>query len=91
VQPSDDRPGAVPRHWIARPTRRGGGTRYINPANPHDQVRVMPGDPNRPHPAQQGPYVKRTKDGLTYDAEGRTVDPRSPKAHIPLRDFRVRE
>jgi hypothetical protein len=65
--------------------------RYINPENPHDQVRIMPGEPNSPHPAQQTPYVKRMKDGSAYDAAGRRVDPRSPAAHIPLREFRFKE
>jgi hypothetical protein len=91
LQGSDDRPGGIPSHWIATPTRKGGGTRYVNPKNPHDQVRLMPGEPNSPHPAQQQPYVKRMKDGLAYDAAGRVVDPRSAEARIPLRDFRFRE
>ena len=91
MQSSDDRPGGTPRHWIAKPTRKGGGIRYINPANPHDQVRVMPGDPNSPHPVQQTPYVKRMKDGAAYDAAGQVVDARSAEAHIPLRGFRFKE
>ena len=91
MQGSDAWPGGTPEHWIAKPTRKGGGVRYINPANPHDLVRVMPGDPHSPHPAQQRPYVKRMKDGSAYDAAGRTVDPRSAEAHIPLPDFRFKE
>jgi hypothetical protein len=91
LQGSDDRPGGTPEHWIAKRTRKGGGMRYINPENPHDQVRVMPAQPNSPHPAQQTPYVKRMKDGLALDAAGRTVDPRSAEAHIPLRDFTFKE
>lgn len=66
LQASNDRPGGIPRDWIAKPTRKGAGMRYINPENPHDHVRVMPGEPNSPHPAQQRPYVKRMKDGLAY-------------------------
>jgi hypothetical protein len=88
---SDDRPGGIPRHRIAKPTMKGSGIRYINPGNRHDLVRVMPGDPTSPHPAQQRPYGKRMKDGSAYDAAGRRVDPRSAKAHIPLRDFRFKE
>jgi hypothetical protein len=65
--------------------------RYINPENPHDHVRVMPGDPDSPHRAQQTPYVKRMKDGSAYDAGGGTVDPRSAEAHIPLWNFRFKE
>jgi hypothetical protein len=91
LRASNDRPGGIPHHWIAKPTRKGSGTRFINPENPHDQVRVMPGEPNSPHPAQQTPYVKRMKDGSAYDAAGRKVDSRSAEAHIPLRDFRFKE
>jgi hypothetical protein len=91
LQASDDRPGDTPDHWIAKPTRKGGGMSYINPANPHDQVRVMPGEPYSPNAAQQTPYAKRMKDGFAYDAAGRTVDSRSAEAHIPLRDFRFKE
>ena len=65
--------------------------RYINPENLHDQVRVLPGQPNSPHPAQRTPYVKRMKDGSAYDAAGRKVVPRSAMAHIPLREFRFKE
>ena len=91
MQGSDDRPGGIQGHWIAKPTRKGGGIRYINPTNAHDQVRVMPGDRNSPHPARQRPYVKRMKDGSAYDAAGCSVDPRSAEAHVPLRAFRFKE
>lgn len=87
----DDRPGGIPPHWKPRPTRKGGGTTYVNPANPHDLVRVMPGNPNSPNPAQRSPYVKRMKDGTAYDVRGRPVDARSPEAHIPVDDFRFGE
>ncbi len=86
---SHDRPGGTPEHWIAKPTKKGGGVRYINPANPHDHVRVMPGDPNSPHPARQGPYVKRTKDGVAYDATGRAVGPRSAGGSHPAPGVQV--
>jgi hypothetical protein len=91
LQSSDDRPGGIPEPWIAKPTRKGGGMRYVNPDNPHDQVRIMPAQPKSPYPAQQTPYVKRVKDGLAYNAAGHKVDSRSPEAHIPLREFRFKE
>jgi hypothetical protein len=91
LQGSNDRPGGIPLDWIAKPTKKGAGMRYINPENPHDHVRIMPGEPNSPHPAQQTPYVKRMRDGLAYDAAGRRVDPKSAEAHIPLRAFRFKE
>ena len=86
-----DRPGGIPQSWQATPTRKGGGWRYTNPANPHDHVRVMPGNLTSPNPAQHAPYVKRMKDGVAYDASHSPVDPKSPAAHIPLPNFRFQE
>lgn len=88
---SDDRPGGTPPHWKATTTKRGGGTKYTNPDNPHDHVRDMPGDPNSPWPAQRRPYVKRMKDGRAYDAKGMPVNPKSPEAHIPRERFKFAE
>ena len=81
----------IPAHWPEQPTKRGGGTKYANPDNPHDTVRIMPGNPRSPHPAQQRPYVKRMKEGRALDPTGEPVDPRSPEAHIPLDAFKFRE
>jgi hypothetical protein len=88
---SQQRPGGIPLHWLAEPAKKGGGTKYLNPANPHDHARIMPGDPKSPHPAQRAPYVKRMRDGIAYDVSGRPVDPRSAEAHIPLREFRFKD
>lgn len=81
------RPRGVPDNWVVTGTKKGGGTQYINPKNPHDRVRVMPGNPNSPNPAQQNPYVKRQIDGKFYDASGNVVPGDSPEAHIPLEKF----
>ena len=91
LQNSDDRPGGIPHHWQVEPTRKGGGQRYTNPRDPHDHVRVMPGNPASPNPAQRAPYAKRMKNGVAYDANHRPVDRRSPAAHVSLQDFRFRE
>jgi hypothetical protein len=91
LQGSDDRPGGIPQHWQIAPTRKGGGRRFTNPRDPHDHVRVMPGNPDSPNPAQRAPYAKRMKNGVAYDARHRPVDRRSPAAHVPLQDFRFRE
>ena len=47
----------------------------------------MPGNPNSPNPAQQGPYIKRQKDGKFFDKDGNEVDGDSTASHIPLEDF----
>jgi hypothetical protein len=84
-------PHGIPAHWRKQPSKRGGGTKYANPNNPHDTLRIMPGNPKSPNPAQQRPYVKRMKDGRALDAAGKPVDPRSREAHIPLDEFKFRE
>lgn len=84
---SSARPKGVPVTWIAQPTRSGGGTRFVDPSNPHNSVRVMPGNPNSPFPNSQRPYVRHIRDGNSLDIEGKVVSKTSPDAHIPLEEF----
>jgi len=81
---------AIPEDWLVKPAKKGGGTQYINPKNPHDRVSVMPGNPNSPNPAHREPCVKRMRDGQAFDKNGNPVDPNSPAAHIPTDRFRFR-
>lgn len=81
------RPPGVPDEWVAQPSKKGDGTAYINPNNAHERVRVMPGDPSSPNPAQRQPYVKWQKDGQFLDQNGNVVPGNSPEAHIPLNQF----
>jgi hypothetical protein len=57
MPPHLPKPAGIPDDWIVRPTEKGGGTAYVNPANPNDRVRVMPGDPDSPFPMRRVPYV----------------------------------
>ena len=81
------RPPGIPTDWIEKASKKGGGVKYTNPNNPHDSVRVMPGNPNSPNPAQQIPYIKRMKNGSGLDKFGNPVDPSSLEAHILLSEF----
>jgi RHS repeat-associated protein len=81
---ADDRPPNVPADWVKQPSKKGGGTVYVDPKNPHNRVRVMPGNPNSPNPAQRQPYMKVQVNGQTVDANGNPVPSDSPEAHIPL-------
>lgn len=89
--PALPKPEGIPPNWLEKPTRKGGGMEYINPENPNDRVRVMPGNPNSPHLSQQQPYVKDQTWGRFVDKEGKPIegeDPgHSPKAHIPYPDY----
>lgn len=84
------RPPGVPRNWVAKPSRNGGGTRWVDPANPHNNVRVMPGDPKSPYPNSQKPYVRHTRNGQAVDVHGNTVPKNTPDAHIQFKDFKWR-
>lgn len=81
------RPKGVPADWVAKPSKTGDGTRFVDPANPHNSVRVMPGDPKSPFPNSQRPYVRHLKDGQSLDVNGNVVPKNTPEAHIPLEDF----
>ncbi len=85
-----EKPKGIPDNFIKSPSRKGGGDKYSDPSNPHENVRSMPGNPKSPNPAQQGPYVKQMRDGNAIDANGNAVDPNSPEAHIPTGQYQFR-
>ena len=84
------KPAGIPDNWIEKPSKKGGGTEYVNPDDPNDRVRVMPGDRNSPYPHQREPYVIDQKGGFR-DVNGNPIPgpkPRAtPEAHIPYKDF----
>lgn len=86
-------PEGIPDSWKVRPTRGDGGVQYYNPANPNQNVRVMQGNPNSPHPNSQAPYVRQQNAGGTYLRQDGTPSPlpngglRDGDAHIPLDKF----
>jgi hypothetical protein len=76
------------QHLDPPPSNKGGGERFRNPENKHDEVRSMPGNPNSPNPAQKNPYVTRQADGKSYNVDGKEVPRNSPEAHIPKEQFK---
>ena len=80
----------IPTGWITKTSKRGGGTIFQHPTNPHNSIRTMPGNPNSPWPSQQVPYVKFMKDGKFYDVNGNPLANGSlPEAHIPFEKFNI--
>lgn len=79
----------VPSHWRIVPSKKGGGVRYIDPSptNKGNSVRIMPGNPNSPHPNSQVPYARWTKNGQYLDKHGNVVSKNAPEGHIPLDEF----
>ncbi|MCX5742960.1 MAG: hypothetical protein NT062_10740, partial [Proteobacteria bacterium] len=84
------RPAGVPANWIEKPSKTGGGTRFVDPKNPHNSVRVMPGDPESAFPNSQVPYVRHLNNGQSLDVDGKVVSKYTPDAHIPLKDFKLK-
>ena len=84
---ADSRPDGVPSDWIHEPSDKGGGDKWINPDNPHDYVRSMPGNPDSTYPAQQEPYTVRMNNGKALDVNGNRVNPDTPEAHVPSGQF----
>ena len=85
-----EKPSGVPDHWSAEPTKKGGGTKYSDPTNPHNTVRSMPGNPRSPNPAQRGPYVKENVSGQPINKYGQPVRGDSPESHIPADEYQYR-
>ena len=81
------RPKGVPNDWVPVPSKKGGGMRWIDPNNPHNQVRVMPGNPNSQFPDQRQPYVKQNRGGTYIDRFGNPVSSNGPEAHIPYNQY----
>jgi len=72
----------------ATPSRDG--VIYQDPNNPHNSIRIMPGNPNSPNPAQQNPYVIYRNNGISYDMNGLPLpNGNLPEAHIPLNLFDI--
>lgn len=80
----------APKGWITTTSKKGGGTVFKDPNNPHNIIRQMPGNPTSPNLAQRSPYVKFMKDGKFYDAKGNPLTSGDlPDAHIPLNQFDI--
>ncbi|MTK64545.1 MAG: hypothetical protein F8N15_08500 [Methanobacterium sp.] len=77
----------MPDNYVSVPTDKGGGTKYVDPNNPHNYVRDMPGNPNSPNPAQQNLYVVDMRSGTARDLNGNSVSPKTPDAHIPANQY----
>jgi RHS repeat-associated protein len=74
------KPDGVPEGWIAEPGKKDGNTKWVNPDNPHDYVRVKPDG-----------SISQVRDGKAYDVNGNRVDLKSPSAHgIRSDDFTFR-
>jgi hypothetical protein len=83
------RPTGLPEEWRIVGAKSRGGTRYYDPANPGNSVRVMQGNPKSPHKNSRKPYVRWQHNGQPLDRNGKQLPSANVKAaHIPLAKFR---
>lgn len=86
LSPSDFK---APKGFISKVSKKGGGVVFQDPANPHNSIRIMPGNSNSPNAAQQNPYVIFKKNGVVFDVNAAPLqNSADPAAHIPLNKFK---
>jgi hypothetical protein len=77
--------------WKETPNRKGVGSRFQDPANQGNRVRVDRGNPDHDLPSQRPDHVVQQRGGQTVNAEGKPIQapkPAStPEAHIPLKEW----
>jgi tetratricopeptide (TPR) repeat protein len=81
------RPASIPQNFITRYSDKGCGITYYDPANQHEYVRLMPGNPQSSNPAQKQPYIIHMRNGKALDKKGTAVIGSSENAHIPAEEF----
>jgi hypothetical protein len=86
-----DRPVGLPENFNVKLSKKGAGMEYVDPQNRQISVRVMPGVPHSPNPAQQKPYVVHLVEQMAMDKHGNLISPKAPEAHIPLDEFVYRK
>jgi len=80
--------------WTEKPNAKGNGSRFQDPANKGNRVRVDQGNPKHELPSQRVDHVVEQRNGRTVDIDGKPIEagkPAStPEAHIPLKDWLLR-
>lgn len=75
------KPKGIPSSWIEQPAKKTGHTKWVNPNNPHDYVRL-----------KSDGTITQVRNGKAYDVNGNKVPLKSPEAHgIINDDFIFRE
>ena len=80
----------APDGWVIKSSKKSGGLVFQDPANTHNSIRIMPGNPASPNVAQQSPYVVFKKNGVAYDVNGNALKSVTDEAaHIPVEKFDI--
>ena len=81
----------LPDDWEAKPNRSGTGTRWQDPDNPGNGVRIDQGNPDNTQPSQQEDHVVVRHNGRVIGRDGNPIDgsiaENYDQAHIPLSEY----
>ena len=86
ASPSLPKPAGIPEGWTTRPADNGNGTKYTDPDNTGNEVRVMQGRSSSNFPTSRQPYVRWMNNGQWLDRSG-NVSSNKAETHIPLDEF----
>ncbi|MGQ8869343.1 hypothetical protein [Myroides sp. TSA_177.3] len=85
----------IPENWIIKSAKKDAGTRYIDPSNIGNNVRVMRGNVNSPFVNSQTPYTIRYINGAPVDVHKKQIlnitgknQNRASNLHVPVNDFK---
>jgi len=82
----------IPTGWTGKANKKGVGTRYQDPANQGNGVRIDKGDPKNPQPSQQQDLVVVRRDGKVIGRDGKpikgSVKDDFDNAHIPYKEWK---
>jgi RHS repeat-associated protein len=85
----------IPKNWVAKPSKKDGGVRFIDPNNSGNNIRVMPGRGGSKFANSRQPYVIQYKNGSPVNKTGNPIQNstghgqnKSTDLHVPLTQFR---
>jgi RHS repeat-associated protein len=85
----------IPGNWMQKTAKKGAGTRFIDPSNTGNNIRVMRGDEASPFSNSQKPYTIRYIDGKPVDKSKKVIPTPTGKGqnkeerlHVPVPEFK---
>ena len=92
VRSAPDISNIVPSGWLGQANRKGVGTRWSDPNNAGNAVRVDLGNPNHSLPSQSADHVIVRSNGQVIGRNGAPIQgsirDNAVQAHIPLSEYR---
>lgn len=80
-----------PSGWGSKANKKGVGTRWQDPNNPGNGVRIDQGNPNHSLPSQQVDHVIVRQNGQVIGRDGKpiqgSIKENAEQAHIPLNEY----